>query len=221
MIDLIYTSGNNKTYAEMSQEAGWLIGMRSDKTPCDVPISFVDINYKEPNWPRHLVICKRLHPRYAIIPDLNELRVSKADIDRTLYQYEQISSYCEVPLIVPKVVSQLALLPSHMAIGLSIVSRYGGVQSVEFEFLPLLEGRRVHLLGGSPHKQMEMYRYISCYADVVSADGNMFQRMSGYGKYWQSGKWIRHPRFGQKDPRVSSDCIMWSLKNIRCAWENI
>jgi len=83
-----------------------------------------------------------------------------------------------------------------------------------------LQGRRIHLLGGSPHKQMEFYRYASCYATVISADGNMFQYLSGRGKYWCCGKWVRHPNAGQKprDPCVTSDCIQWSLRNIRRAW---
>lgn len=222
-MDLIYTSGNNRAYARMTQEAGWLIGVRSDETPYNLPIQFVDINYREPDWDRHLLMVERFRPRYATVPDLSETKVLQQDIDRALRQIDQISPYCDIPLVVPKLASQLALLPGHIAIGLSVVSRYGGIQSMEMEMFPLLSGRRIHLLGGSPHKQMEVYRYLSCYTTIMSADGNMFQYMSGRGKYWHRGKWIRHPYASQmpRNPRVVPECLLWSLHNIREAWERI
>lgn len=221
MIDLIYTSGNNRAYAQLSQDAGWLVGMRSDKTPCYDPIQFVDCDYDVVDFASHLEMVKQLHPHYATVPDLSEIEVSRADVDRALRQYDQLAQYCAVPLIVPKLAAQLALLPAHVAIGFSVVSRYGGVQSLEFEILPLLQGRHVHLLGGSPHKQLEMYRYISCYASVISVDGNMLQYMSGFAKYWYKGKWIKHPRKGENDSFVSQECIARSLKNIKEAWMDI
>jgi hypothetical protein len=222
MIDPIYTSGDNRAYAALALAAHFLVGIRSDKSPYhDLPIQFVDINYACPDWSRHLKVVNEFRPRYATVPDLSETQVSQVDIDRALRQADQLAKYCDVPLIIPKLAGQLAFLPVDVAIGFSVVSRYGGVQSVEFELLPMLQGRRVHLLGGSPHRQMEMYRYISCYARVVSADGNMFQLMSGRGKYWHKGKWIRHPSAGQepRNPHVVPECLAWSLSNIRHSWQ--
>ena len=68
----------------MTQDAHWLVGMRSDKTPCAVPIQFIDIDYEAPNFARHLARVKQLRPRYATVPDLSEIEVSQRDIDRAL-----------------------------------------------------------------------------------------------------------------------------------------
>jgi hypothetical protein len=219
MIDLIYTSGDNAHFLDLCQRANWMAGIRSDKYPVTsaTRIQFIDVRYKFPNFARHLELVKRFKPLYVTVPDLSERMVSREDIRRALRQAEELAPYCGTTLIVPKLSGQLALLPKEMPIGYSVPSRYGSASYPLWE----LEGRQVHLLGGSPHKQMNLYRYISCLAVVVSADGNMHQHMSGYGKYWRAGRWVKHPAHGSGDASVSYECIAWSLRNIRQAWLSV
>lgn len=214
MIDLIYTSGNNMQYAHLTSEARWLIGIRSDEHAYNVPIQFVDCNYKAPDFEQHVALVRHYTPRYATVPDLSESEISQHDIARAVQQVEVLSPYCETVFIIPKLPGQIALLPPHIAIGYSVPTSYGGAHYPLWE----LEGRKVHLLGGSPHTQIHLYRYISCFATIVSADGNMFQLMSGFGKYWANGRWVKHPRRGEGETEVSYECITWSLRNIRRAW---
>lgn len=216
MIDLIYTSADNAHFHAVCQRANWLVGIRSDKHPCSeaLAIAFIDVRYAQPDFARHLAMVRRFRPRYAIVPDLSACEVSRADILRALRQAEALAPHCGVTLFVPKLPGQIRLLPAGAAIGYSVPTRYGGAQYDLRE----LEGRRVHLLGGSPHRQMTLYRYIACFAEVGSLDGNMFQRMSGLGKFWRGGRWMAHPRRGRGDIETSYESLAWSLVTIRQAW---
>ena|SRR5258708_39589906 len=55
-------------------------------------------------------------------------------------------------------------------------------------------GRAAHSsAGGSPHRQIELYKILSLYAEVLSADGHMAQLMAiNFARYWD-GDWIQHP----------------------------
>lgn len=216
MIDLIYTSANNTRFLNACEQAHWLPGLRSDKYPCVTArsVQFLDVRYKLPDFPRHLELAKRFRPRYATVPDLSEQEVSGKDITRALRQAEELSPYCSIVLFVPKLPGQIALLPKHAAIGYSMPTVYGGAQYPLWE----IDARLVHLLGGSPHAQIRLYRYISCFAQVGSLDGNMCQKMSGYGRYWKQGKWIYHPNRKSQDTSVSYECLALSLHNVRDAW---
>lgn len=210
MLDLIYCAGGNDRLMRMAYEAGWLLGVRSDKLDYGYPISFVDIHYIAPDWERHRQRVIDLTPKYAVVPDLSATEVSAADAARALAQADELANYCATPLIVPKLAGQLALIPPRYAIAYSIPSTYGGAT-----FGPwLLAGRRVHLLGGSPSTQRRIYRSLRGVADVMSVDGNMSQKVLGKLNYWsRRNVW-------EKAPRGTDylDCWSRSLDNIYLMW---
>ena len=216
MIDLIYTAANNARFLEICNRAQWLLGIRSDKYPCAEveSVQFVDVDYNAPSFARHVEMVKRFRPRYATVPDLSDQVVSSQDIMRALRQADILAPYCEVVLIVPKLSGQIAALPKDSVIGYSMPTAYGAAQYPLWE----LEGHGVHLLGGSPHAQLHFFRHISCFTQVKSLDGNMWQKMSGYGRYWNQGKWVAHAKRKSQDANVSYECLTWSLCNIRNAW---
>lgn len=219
MIDLIYCAGGNERLSRIAYEHGWLLGMRSDAPATDLPQTFIDIDYKKVNnFEKHAEVVKQYHPKYATVPDLSEKEVSQADIDRALQQVELIKPDCEIVLVVPKLSGQIAMLPPDVAIGYSIPTSYGGAQYPLWE----LTGRRIHLLGGSPKKQMEMYRYLSCFAEVMSADGNYAQRQAvRYAEYYEKGKWKEHPQLVNKGKDLYFDCWEWSCANIYHDWSKV
>lgn len=217
-IDLIYCAGANPRLTAIAHKAGYLLGIRSDRAAYGFPISFVDIDYKRPDFTSHLEVVKKHAPKYATVPDLSATVVSEADIARALSQARLLQAYCETVLVVPKLPGQIALLPSDTAIGYSVPTTYGGAQYPLWE----LTGRRVHLLGGSPHEQMLVYRYLAAAGAVLSADGNMAQKMAiRFAKYWQDGKWVLHPRHGLGQKDLYLDCWQRSCLHIRQQWVSL
>lgn len=219
MIDLIYCAGSNPRLTQIAYEVGYLLGIRSDRADYGFPISFVDIDYKRPDWTLHLSVVRRHRPKYATVPDLSEECVSEHDVVRTVMQAEQLRDYCEVVLVIPKLAGQIALLPEGIALGYSVPSLYGGVRSIPiWEFA----GRTVHLLGGSPHAQMKLYRYLASDGLVGSADGNMAQKMAvKYAKYWDAGRWVKHPEYRQGVEDLYLDCWQRSCQNIQKVWRRL
>lgn len=219
----IYTCGDNDKFVQITLEVGgWLIGMRSDKTAC-APISFMDVNYKKPDFNRHLAMVKEHLPRFAVVPDLSNEYVSKEDVLRALHQAEQLTPYCETVLIVPKLAGQLAMIPPDFVIGYSVPSENGEALYYPWQHL---RGRRVHILGGSPHFQMRLYRFLQGKSTINSVDGNMAQKMGWLCKYWsrQCSNWVEHPLKAEnpdeRHPDLPYECVRLSLENIRDAWLN-
>jgi hypothetical protein len=103
-------------------------------------IQFVDSEYHRPNFERHLRAIMKYRPKYAVVPDLSDKTVSVADSERAMRQYEEISQYCQIPLVVPKLPGRIAFLPADVAIGFSVPSSYGGARYDLYE----LQNRRVH-----------------------------------------------------------------------------
>ena len=220
-MDIIYCAGANRTFMQIALDAGYLLGVRSDRNDYGFPISFADINYKQPDFERHLKAVARLKPRYAVVPDLSEIEDSEEDVTRAVKQADQLGAYCEFPLIVPKRSGQLRFIPQDYPIAYSVPTTYGGAKYGAWK----LEGRRVHLLGGSPHEQMKLWRYLpEC---VMSADGNMAQFMATvHVKFWRAPrKWIDHPdkmKCGKKEYRrdLYIDCWLRSCRNIYAYWQS-
>lgn len=193
-------------------EEGWLPGARSDAW-AHVPLDFVDIDYKRPNWVRHLERVKKERPKYASVTDLSEKAVDKEDIARAIQQAEELEPYCDIPLIIPKLPGQLALIPERFAIGYSIPSSYGGAQYPIWELID----RRIHLLGGSPAKQYEAARYLAGIATVISADGNYSTKMAQkYMEFWTGKQWKHWPGYGRDE---FYQCVRASLRNIYGMWQ--
>ena len=213
MIDLIFCAGGNPRLMDIAISEGWLPGARSDHW-AHVAVRFVDIDYKRPNWERHLARVIKEQPKYATVPDLREDLLDEADIERAVRQAEQLSSYCEVPLIVPKLPGQLSLIPEQFAVGYSVPSTYGGAKYPIWE----LSGRRIHLLGGSPKKQYEAASYLAGMATVISADGNYATLMAKkYMEYWSSRRRWEHWPHWDKDEYYR--CCQASLRNIYRMWQ--
>jgi hypothetical protein len=218
MIDLIYCAGGNPRLSQIAVEEGFLIGFRSDYAAPAHPISFVDVEYRNPNFMAHLETVKKHRPKYATVPDLSEKAVSRDDVARAIQQAERLAPYCEIPLIVPKLSGQLGMIPTEYAIGYSIPTSYGGAQYPLWE----LSGRKVHLLGGSPRKQLEIYRYLSCFAEVISADGNYAQLMATrFAEFWNGKKWIEHPKMKTGDKDLYFECWRWSCQHIYQDWKKL
>ena len=215
MLDLIYCAGGNPRLDKIALDTGFLLGIRSDRNADGYPVSFIDIDYKRPDFERHLRTVQKYQPKYATVTDLSDRVVSEDDIVRAITQVERLASYCGTVFIIPKLPGQLTLIPPGYAIGYSVPTHYGGASYPLWE----LTERRIHLLGGSPHLQMQCYLHLGCVATITSADGNMAQKMAvPFAKYWQAGRWVKHPEYRRGTPDLYLDCWRRSCQNIYEHW---
>ena len=134
---------------------------------------------------------------------------------------EEAARWCELVVIIPKVPGTIGCIPDRVngadvVLGYSVPTAYGGTAVPVWEF-----GRRpIHLLGGSPQKQLDLARYLN----VVSADGNMAHQQAHRGRFWgrkkgPKGHWRQLSETG--DTRVEGanlEAFRMSLAEISEAW---
>jgi len=114
------------------------------------------------------------------------LDLERADqLPEVLGWAEEAARHVQVVMLIPKASGVITRLPRRIGgadvrLGYSVPTRYGGTFVPVWEF----DGWPVHLLGGSPHKQMALRRYM----DVVSVDGNMSSKMATkFCGFWVPG----------------------------------
>ncbi|MDQ0637479.1 hypothetical protein QF042_001044 [Pedobacter sp. W3I1] len=207
MIDKIVT--HSKTVLDIAKSHNWLIGAKYTNLR-DVAtfekVHFIDIDWKNYNFERHLDAVKKLMPKYTVAKDWEEAN----ELSNLLGQVDILSKYCEHVIIVPKVDAlkekMLNLIPKEFMLGYSVPTKYGGT-TIEPQYF---DERPVHLLGGRPEKQRELGKILN----VRSIDGNRFTLDAGFGDYFDGVKFRPHPRGGYKV------CIEDSIKNINQIWKN-
>lgn len=209
---LIYCADGNKRLAEIAIAAGFKYGAQLPKTVY-FPVYFADQNWKKPNRRAYMDALALHRPHIATALDWERLE----QLDDVISWGEEASQHVNVVVIIPKVSGGVALLPKtingkEVRLGYSVPTKYGGTQLYISEF----SGWPVHLLGGSPRKQMEFSKYM----DVVSADGNYAAKMAlRYCEYWDGGwkELKKHLGYTKKDD-APYEAFHLSCRNIIDAW---
>lgn len=159
---------------EIARNYGMLPGAQLPGTIYDIhqPLYFADQDFKNPRYVAYIRALKRNKPFMASVLDIEEWR----RLDEYLMRAEEISQYCQVIMLIPKVDGIIKHLPREIngkkvRLGYSVPTRFGGtvVSIDEFQNWP------VHLLGGSPFKQLELSKKMN----VISVDGNWTKQMAG------------------------------------------
>lgn len=100
MIDKIVT--HSKYVLNIAIKRKWFIGARYTNLR-DVSsfnsIHFIDIDWKNYNFSKHLEAVKKFKPKYTVAKDWEK----KSDLKNILNQASILSNYCENVIIVPKV----------------------------------------------------------------------------------------------------------------------
>lgn len=174
--ELIYCADGNKRFAQIAIEAGFLYGAQLPKTIYFYPY-FADQDFKRPRYVGYIKSLKKYRPHLASVLDIMEWR----RLDEYLMRAEEVSQYCSEVMLIPKLSGVIKELPREIygkkvRLGYSVPTRFGGtdVPIDEFKDWP------VHLLGGSPLKQLELAEKMN----VVSCDGNYAQLMSRYCQFF-------------------------------------
>ncbi|NJB35287.1 DUF6610 family protein [Croceivirga sp. JEA036] len=205
---MIKIVNHSKRVLEIASELGWEVGarytnLRDIKTFKD--IAFIDIDWKNYNFKKHLDAVKKVRPKMTVARDIENLD----DLDMILKEAEQLEKYCKSIILVPKdkrLIDKLDLLPKKYILGYSVPSKYGKTEIPVEKF----RGRKVHLLGGRPDVQRKLARQLN----VVSSDCNRFTLDAKFGDYFIGDRFVKHKIGGYEN------CIKDSILNINKIWED-
>lgn len=199
---------HSRTVGMIALAHGWLPGARYTNLR-DVrkigQLGFLDIDWKNYNFQRHLAAAKATQPYVTVARDIVRAR----DLRRTLDEASALAEHCQHVVVVPKARSLAEGLeeriPSVFLLGYSVPTRYGGTV-----IPPSCFKRPVHLLGGRPDRQLAL----AARMPVVSLDCNRFTLDAGYGDYFDGTRFRPHPVGGYQL------CLEESLLNINRIWDD-
>lgn len=215
---LIYCAAGSPRMAEIAVNAGYKYGARLPDTVYQ-PLYFADQDWRNPDRGRYMAALAEHRPHMATVLDWDD----NTRYEEVMSWAEEAAQYVEVVVVVPKIPGTIQYIPEYIGnaeivLGYSVPTKFSGTPVPMWEFL----GCPVHLLGGTPQKQMELARYLYVY----SADGNMANKMAvRYCAYWENGTGLtaKSRWWTQLQPLRPDGCyeaFAISCRNIMAAWCN-
>jgi GNAT superfamily N-acetyltransferase len=200
----ILVAGGNKRFPDIARESGMAYGTRHDYTPHAWPF-MMDFNWSKPyDWHNYLVLIEQYRPIFALVPDYEE-HISK---EQMLDRVADLRS-CGVRRVGVCIKKRGGIddIPCDCVVCISVPApKYAGwLPPVEDR--PMLAGRWLHLLGGTPRQwfgskrkwpgdeglpQVGLVAKLSGYGgQVISIDGSSHESASKRGSQWLNGHWHR------------------------------
>jgi hypothetical protein len=184
-------------------------------------VFFADQDWRHPDRRRYIAALEEHRPVMATVLDLER----EDQFDEVLAWAEDAARIVQTVVIIPKCFGIIDHIPkcigtAQVVLGYSVPTKHGGTAVPIWEF-----GRRpVHLLGGSPQKQMELAMYLN----VVSADGNMASKMATTrASFWRrakglKGHWVTLREIGRGDEHDAPyTAFEMSMRNIMEEWKGL
>ncbi len=226
---LIFCLGSNRRFMPIARAAGWWPGARLPATLYEshYPLAFADQNWtayqrallRSPaaaaaHRAAYMQAVAVARPHMASVLDWERAE----QLSEILDWAAEIAPHVERIMLIPKVLKQTYRLPDHIGgkpivLGYSIPTTHGGTRCQLREF----DGRRVHLLGGSPRQQIQAAQLLAekgPNAQLISADGNMSHQAAGHGTYWTGRQW----RNDGAHATTTEAALSYSLVNIVSMW---
>lgn len=164
-------------------------------------LQFLDFAYKKPDIEKHLQLCKLIKPKYVCAPDI----FNESDLDTILDLAEELRQYSQNVIIIPKCKDIIERIERKFMIGFSIPTSYGGTEGLATWDIC---NYNIHLLGGSPSKQLWYKTY---FKNIKSLDGNSYIKIARLSKQYWDMKWIPSD--------LDSKCLIKkSIIGIKKAW---
>lgn len=190
----ILVQGTNRRMPEVARRSGWAYGTRNAEIPRDWCYQ-LDIEWRNYVWTEYLDLVRQIRPFAALVPDYEHRSQRRTMLNRI--EHLKALGVMRV-LVCPKFDGAVADIPADCVVAVSIPSSYAGFVPHYHE----LNGRRVHLLGGSPpkwfgarSKQQSATGYIAgmvgAGAQVISVDGNAHTGAAEGGILWHDHRWIK------------------------------
>lgn len=209
-MEILKFVAHSKKAITIAIENGWFPGarytnLRDVKSVPFENIGFLDIDWKNYDFTKHLEIASAINPRLTIARDVESI----FELDNILMEAEQLSKYSSLVAIVPKDI-ELAdrleeLIPDEFILAYSVPTKYGGTCIPAKCFK-----RPVHLLGGRPDTQRNLANELK----VISFDCNRFTFDARYGDYFDGEIFRPHPKGGYER------CLEDSIRNINTLWDD-
>lgn len=214
---LIICNGGNPVFRRIAAECGWLNGARLPDTVYDPPLYFADQNYHKPDRGEYMRALAEHKPEMATVLDWEQ----PSQEGEVMAWAVEAAQYVQRVIIIPKLPGTIDSIPSSIGgadvvLGYSVPTSYGGTEVPLWEF----GSRPVHLLGGSPHRQMQLAWYLN----VVSADGGMAQQQARKCRFWSrqkgsKGHWVQLSEAGDsRGQDANTAAFRRSCVNILEAW---
>jgi hypothetical protein len=210
MTILIYCASHGRRYADIAVAAGFAYGCRAEQKRSPYPVTFCDLDWKQPKYAEHMTFVKQTQPVFAVAPDL----LDPTKLGQTLSYARRLADFARYAIIVPKYDGAIRDLPHEpwLVLGYSVPTKYGGTEIPVEDFM----GRPVHLLGGNPMNQMALAERLH----VISADGNAHQGAARHGVVYDATehRWkARHPAV-PAGPDLPYRAFAYSCAQIQLAW---
>jgi hypothetical protein len=225
---LIFCSAESKRYTKIAAECGLELGAQLPGVVHPFgPLVFADQNWKRPDRAGYMAALSVHRPDMATVL-VWEREEQLAEV--LSWAEEAAALVGRFVVLIPKVIGGAARLPRRIGgrdvlLGYSAASTYGGTPVPIWEFA----GWPVHILGGSPQRQMTLWRYLVGMAEVVSVDGNVLRKMANRcmffapaGRYRQASNRY-FPQLREIGEAWGADacyeCFRRSCLSVRAAWD--
>jgi len=205
---------------------GFLTGFREDCTyqqqqfkALELPVGMLDNDFRNPDLDQYIERFFEHEPQVGVIGDAYGID----EVDRYVAAAREIKgSYPESDLvIVPKCRGAIHAVPDDLVVGYS--RGYADRLAHEFSEPSDWRGRRVHILGGSPPKQLDVIKQLTRPtltgdppADIVGLDWNGLHRGAQFGEFWTANGWDDSGR--DADHVTVRKTVRHSLARVREFW---
>ena len=216
-------------FAYDAHRLGFLTGFREDCTyqqqhfkALELPVGMLDNDFRNPDLDRYVERFFEHEPQVGVIGDAYGIE----EVDRYVAAAREIKgSYPEPDLvIVPKCRGAIHAIPDDLVVGYS--RGYADRLAHEFSEPSDWRGRRVHILGGSPPKQLDVIKQLTRPtltgdppADIVGLDWNGLHRGAQFGEFWTADGWDDSGR--DADHVTVRKTVRHSLARIREFWQSM
>lgn len=198
---------HGKNVLQIAKRSGWRLGARytnlRDTRHFGGP-QFLDINWKNYCFERHLDAVRLTKPELTIAKDWEDDKELNSIIDQAYQLLEFSNSVAIVPKDINSSTSMEQRVPKDFIFGYSVPTRYGGTK-----IDPKYFKRKVHLLGGRPQTQLKLRSSLN----VASLDQNSFTIDARFGHHFNGRNFVYSNLGYQKS-------IEMSLHHIKSAWHS-
>ncbi|ESP86868.1 hypothetical protein K933_17332 [Candidatus Halobonum tyrrellensis G22] len=206
---------------------GFLPGFREDSsyqqqqfTDLKCPVGMLDNDFRNPDLSRYVERVFEHEPHAGIVGDAYDAAEARRYVD-AIRELEASFPDSEF-IVVPKCREAIDAVPDDIVLGYS--RGYADTLACDFSDPVDWRGRCVHILGGSPPKQLDVIDQLTRPtltgdppAEIVGLDWNGVHRGAQFGEFWTADGWDDSGR--DADHVSVRDTVRYGLGHVRSFWQ--